>query len=52
MARTLVPGGWLHVATDHDEYWTVIEPLVGPAPRIRPAPRFGGPEFPIPTTAP
>ena len=47
MATTLLPGGWLHVATDHDDYWSVIEPLLdGHAALTREA-VFGGPEFPL-----
>ena len=52
MARTLVPGGWLHVATDHDDYWTVIEPLLDRHPAFERHPEFGGSEFPLPTSGP
>jgi tRNA (guanine-N7-)-methyltransferase len=52
LARTLVSGGWLHVATDHEEYWTVIEPLLGTHPAFVREPAFGGPEFPLPVDAP
>jgi tRNA (guanine-N7-)-methyltransferase len=52
LARTLVPGGWLHVATDHDEYWTVIEPLLGTHPAFSREADFGGPEFPLPADGP
>jgi tRNA (guanine-N7-)-methyltransferase len=52
MARSLVPGGWLHVATDHEEYWTVIEPLLDRHPSFSRQPAFGGPEFPMPVDAP
>jgi len=48
MARTLVPSGWLHVATDHDDYWGVIEPLLDTHPAFARQPEFGGPEFPLP----
>jgi len=47
LARTLVPRGWLHVATDHDEYWSVIEPLLAAHPAFAREPDFGGPEFPL-----
>ena len=52
MARTLLPDGWLHVATDHDDYWSVIEPLLDAHAAFLRAPVFGGPEFPLPTDAP
>jgi len=52
LVRTLVPKGWLHVATDHEEYWSVIEPLLeGDARFVRQA-EFGGPAFPLPTDGP
>ena len=49
LARTLVPGGWLHVATDHDDYWSAIEPLLDGEPDFERQPEFGGAEFPLPT---
>lgn len=49
LARTLVPGGWLHVATDHDDYWAAIEPLFNAHTAFVRQPVFGGPEFPLPT---
>jgi tRNA (guanine-N7-)-methyltransferase len=52
MAKTLVPGGWLHVATDHDDYWSVIEPLLDTHLAFARQPEFGGPEFPLPVDAP
>jgi tRNA (guanine-N7-)-methyltransferase len=48
LARTLVPSGWLHVATDHDDYWSVIEPLIDAHTAFVREPEFGGPEFPLP----
>ncbi len=48
LARTLVPSGWLHVATDHDDYWSVIEPLLDTHAAFARQPVFGGPEFPLP----
>jgi tRNA (guanine-N7-)-methyltransferase len=48
VVATLVPGGWLHVATDHEDYWQVIEPLLDGTPRLRREPVFGGPAFPLP----
>jgi tRNA (guanine-N7-)-methyltransferase len=52
MARTLVAGGGLHVATDHDEYWSVIEPLVDAHPGLTREPAFGGAAFPLPVDLP
>jgi len=49
LVRTLVPGGWLHVATDHDNYWAVIEPLVDREPAFERQAEFGGAQFPLPT---
>ena len=48
LARSLVPSGWLHVATDHDDYWSVIEPLLDTHHAFAKQPAFGGPEFPLP----
>ena len=47
MARTLVSSGSLHVATDHDDYWSVIEPLLNAHAAFAREPSFGGPEFPL-----
>jgi tRNA (guanine-N7-)-methyltransferase len=52
LARTLKPGGGLHVATDHDEYWTAIEPLLDSHPAFERLPAFGGDDFPLPADAP
>jgi tRNA (guanine-N7-)-methyltransferase len=52
MAATLVPGGWLHAATDHDDYWAVIEPLLDGHPAFTREPGFGGDEFPLPVEGP
>ena len=52
MARVLCPGGWLHVATDHEEYWDVLEPLLDGHVAFARQPEFGGPEFPLPTDGP
>ena len=49
LARTLVNGGLLHVATDHDEYWSVIEPLIDAEASFERQGGFGGAEFPLPT---
>jgi len=47
LARTLVPSGWLHVATDHDDYWSVIEPLLDTHAAFVRQETFGGPGFPL-----
>jgi tRNA (guanine-N7-)-methyltransferase len=52
LARTLVPGGYVHAATDHDEYWSVIEPLMDGDERFERLPQFGGPNFPLPVDGP
>jgi tRNA (guanine-N7-)-methyltransferase len=49
ISRTLVPGGLLHVATDHDGYWEQIEPLFDGHPDFERLPEFGGDAFPVPT---
>jgi len=36
------------VATDHDDYWTVIEPLLDGTTGLQRQPIFGGPAFPLP----
>jgi len=52
MARTLVPSGWLHVATDHDDYWSVIEPLLDTHAAFARQAVFGGPGFPLAVDGP
>jgi tRNA (guanine-N7-)-methyltransferase len=52
LARTMKPGAGLHVATDHEEYWTVIEPLLDAHPAFERLPAFGGGDFPLPADAP
>jgi tRNA (guanine-N7-)-methyltransferase len=52
LARTLAPGGGLHVATDHDDYWSVIEPLLDRHPAFERLPAFGGEAFPVPIEGP
>ena len=52
LARTLAPGGILHVATDHEDYWNVIEPLLNDHPAFARLPEFGGEGFPLPTRDP
>lgn len=52
IARTLRPGGWLHVATDHDDYWAAAEPMLDTHPAFERLLEFGGPEFPLPIEGP
>lgn len=52
LARTLEPGGRLHVATDHDAYWEVIEPLFDTHESFERQADFGGAEFPLPVDEP
>ena len=52
LARTLAPGGLLHVVTDHEGYWREIEPLFGGHAAFTRLPQFGGEEFPLPVDAP
>ncbi len=52
LARTLVPGGALHVCTDHAEYWEVIQSTLDGAPGFERLPAFGGPDFPLPVDQP
>ncbi len=52
LGRTLEPGGWLHVATDHREYWEIIEGLLGRHPAFERWPEFGGSDFPLPPHEP
>jgi len=52
MAKTLVREGWLHVATDHDDYWSAIVPLLDTHREFVRQPVFGGPEFPLPVDGP
>jgi tRNA (guanine-N7-)-methyltransferase len=52
MSRTLVAGGHLHVATDHDPYWSEIEPLFDGHPDYVRLDTFGGKEFPVPVDGP
>jgi len=52
LARSLVPDGTLHAATDHDEYWAAIEAVFDPHPAFERLDRFGGNDFPIAVDAP
>jgi len=51
LARTLLDGGLLHVATDHADYWASIEPLLDGHPAFERLEVFGGEDFPLPTDA-
>ena len=52
LARTLVPRGGLHVATDHPDYWEMIERVLDEVPALERLPSFGFEEFPLPVDAP
>ncbi|HZN54976.1 MAG TPA: tRNA (guanosine(46)-N7)-methyltransferase TrmB [Candidatus Polarisedimenticolaceae bacterium] len=52
IADTLVGGGWLHVATDHDEYWAAIQPLLDRHACFERWSSFGGTGFPLPVEGP
>jgi tRNA (guanine-N7-)-methyltransferase len=52
LARTLLPGGGLHVATDHADYWEVIEPLLDGHPEFERLAGFGDEDFPLATDEP
>ena len=52
VARTLVPGGKLHVATDHAEYWEAIQEALAAHAALEPLPAFGDESFPFPVDEP
>lgn len=52
LARTLVDGGKLHVATDHDGYWVDLQPPFDRHDQFERQESFGGEEFPIPEGEP
>jgi len=52
LARLLAPGAGLHVATDHADYWAVIEPLLDAHGAFERLPAFGGEDFPLPVDEP
>jgi tRNA (guanine-N7-)-methyltransferase len=52
MAVSLVVGGWLHVATDHDDYWAAAEPMLDAHQAFVREPSFGGSDFPVPVDGP
>ena len=47
LARVLIDGGKLHVATDHGDYWEALQPVFDEHPDFERQATFGGPEFPI-----
>jgi tRNA (guanine-N7-)-methyltransferase len=52
VARFLEPDARLHVATDHDEYWSIIEPLIDSHAGFERLAEFGGQDFPGDPTTP
>jgi len=52
LARTLIAGGHLHVATDHGEYWEWIQARMAAHAAFTPLPEFGGPAFPLSPDSP
>jgi tRNA (guanine-N7-)-methyltransferase len=52
LARTLVPGGYVHAATDHADYWEVIGEVMDGNAAFERLPEFGGDEFPVPVDGP
>lgn len=52
LARTLVPGGCIHAATDHVDYWSAMEPLLDGRNDFQRLPEFGGDRFPLPVDEP
>jgi tRNA (guanine-N7-)-methyltransferase len=47
IARVLIDGGKLHVATDHENYWEALRPVFDEHADFKRQTTFGGPEFPI-----
>jgi tRNA (guanine-N7-)-methyltransferase len=52
LARTLLPGGKLHVGTDHEEYWKVIREVLDRHPAFERLAEFGDDSFPFPVDQP
>ena len=52
LARTLVSGGCIHAATDHEDYWSAMEPLMDGRREFSRLPEFGGERFPLPVDEP
>ena len=52
LARTLREDGLIHVATDHSEYWAVIDSLLDGHAAFERLEQFGGPRFPLDADGP
>lgn len=52
VARTLVPGGMIHAATDHSDYWEAIAEVFATHEAFDRCPGFGGQDFPLPVDEP
>ena len=52
LGRTLEDDGLVHVATDHVDYWAMIEPAMDGHAAFERLPAFGGPTFPLPVEEP
>jgi len=52
LARALIDGGKLHVATDHAAYWKVIHGVLDEHPALERLPEFGDDSFPLPVEGP
>jgi len=47
LARTLLPGGRLHVSTDHEEYWQSIAAVLDGHQSFERLAAFGAADFPV-----
>lgn len=47
LAKCIQPGGELHIATDFEGYWQIIEPLFDSHPLFLRLEKFGGERFPV-----
>ena len=52
LARTLLPGGQLHVSTDHEEYWQSIVGVLDGHRAFERLATFGADDFPVPVEKP
>lgn len=52
LTKALKLSGKLYIATDHDQYWSEIEPLFNKHPAFQRLPEFATPEFPLPAEEP
>ena len=52
LARTLLPGGKLHVSTDHEEYWQSIAAVLDGHQSFERLAAFGAEDFPVPVDQP